>query len=91
MSNYKFKLYVVESNVKTSDVIKKIKEVFSEVLNDNYSLEIVDILNNPDLAIEAKILASPTLIMEFPLPSKRVIGKIADTEKLFARLKIVKE
>jgi circadian clock protein KaiB len=60
-------------------------------LGNNYELVIVDILERPQLAEEQKILATPTLIRESPLPVRRVIGDLSDKEKLLLALDLQPE
>jgi circadian clock protein KaiB len=88
MDNYQFKIYVVEKNPSSKDLIKRIKTIFNNALSNNYTLEVVDILKNPEVAVRDNILASPTLIMEHPLPAKRVIGDISDENTLISMLNL---
>ncbi len=88
MSEYKFKIYLVDGTDRSVETLKHVKEIFEDALKDNYSIEIIDILKNPELASKDKILASPTLILELPESTKRVIGKIPDKEKLLLKLNI---
>jgi circadian clock protein KaiB len=60
-------------------------------LEGKYNLEIVDILQNPALAREAQIVAAPTLIKLLPLPLRRIIGDLSDTERVLAGLDLKSE
>jgi circadian clock protein KaiB len=55
---------------------------------DNYELTIIDVLEQPGLAEESKIIATPTLIKEWPLPIRRVLGDLSNQEKLLEALGI---
>lgn len=89
MEKYKFKLYVVENTSASIELVDKVAEIFKIALNDEYSLEVIDILKHPEDAIKDKILATPTLILEIPLPPKRIIGNIGDSEKILLSLNII--
>ncbi len=70
-------------------MIDHIELVFNEALNKDYSLEVIDILEHPDLAVEDNVIASPTLIMELPPPEKRLIGNFKDYKKILLELNIL--
>ena len=53
-----------------------------------YDLEIIDVLEFPDLAEDERILATPTLIKSLPLPLRRVIGDLSDKEKVLMGLEV---
>lgn len=53
-----------------------------------YDLEIIDVLEFPDLAEDERILATPTLIKSLPLPLRRVIGDLSDKEKVLLGLEV---
>ena len=57
-------------------------------LEGQYELEIIDVLENPQRAEEEKILATPTLIKQLPLPLRRVIGDLSDKEKVLLGLEV---
>jgi circadian clock protein KaiB len=71
--------------------IENIKAICNEFLNDNYTLEIIDIYKNPDVLEEEDIIACPTLIKKFPAPARRFIGDLSDTPKVLTGLGINKE
>jgi circadian clock protein KaiB len=55
-------------------------------LDDEYELEVIDVLEKPQLAEDEKILATPTLIKKLPAPVRRLIGDLSDTEKVLLGL-----
>jgi circadian clock protein KaiB len=67
------RLYIVNSSGTNLDFITRLKSFISSSKN-TYSLEIIEILKNPEQTLLDHILASPTLIKVFPLPTKRIVG-----------------
>ena len=53
-----------------------------------WNVEVIDVLVNPELAEQRRILATPTLVKEEPLPSRRVIGDLHDEERVFTALSL---
>jgi circadian clock protein KaiB len=89
MNNYVLKLYITGKSPRTDRAIANIKRICQQELNNQYDLVIVDVLEHPELAEQAKVIATPTLIKELPLPLRRVIGDLSDTEKVLLGLDIV--
>ena len=74
------KLYVVGNTTTSERAISNLKRICTELLEDEYAIEVIDILENPKLAIDESIVAVPTLIKELPPPLRRVIGDLSDTD-----------
>lgn len=90
MAKYILKLYVSGESPKSRQAIENLSRAFErEGLENQYEIEIIDILNNPELAESEKILATPTLIKEYPLPVRRIIGDLSDAERVLIDIKIV--
>ena len=73
---------------RTGTAIANLQRICEQELGGQYDLEIIDVLEFPDLAEEAKILATPTLIKSLPPPLRRVIGDLSDTEKVLLGLEV---
>lgn len=86
---YKLQLYVTGILPNSAHAIINIKVICEKYLKGRYNLEIIDIYQQPDLALTEKIIAIPVLIKKFPLPEKRVIGDLSDTEKVINELLLV--
>jgi circadian clock protein KaiB len=85
MAKYILKLYVISSTPHAALAVANLQRICDEALGDNYELTVVDILKEPQLAEEHKVLATPTLVKESPPPSMRVIGDLSDESRvLFA-------
>ena len=62
--------------------IKNINQICEEHLKDNFELEIIDIYQQPELAISEQIIVIPVMIIKYPLPERRLIGDLSDVEKV---------
>jgi circadian clock protein KaiB len=82
------KLYVAGSSPRATLAIENLKRICEKDLSGRYHLEIIDVLKNPELAEQDKILATPTLIKQLPPPLRRVIGDLSDSEKVLLGLEL---
>lgn len=76
-------LYVAGMSPKSSRSIANVRKFCEENLKDSYKLKVIDIYQQPHLAKEAQIIATPTLIKKLPLPLRKLIGDMSDREKFF--------
>lgn len=81
-------LYVAGQIPKTVAAFNNLKVICETQLLGNYSIEVIDLLKNPQIAHDAQILAVPTLVRKFPLPEKNIIGDLSNTERVLAVLDI---
>ena len=86
--NEKFilKLFITGATPNSARAISNTKRICETVLKGNYDLEIIDIYQQPSLTEEEQIIAAPILIKKFPLPEKRFIGDMSDTQKVLKGL-----
>ena len=85
---YKFRLYLyitVQASKSIEDA-QNLKVLLDKRLKNQYSFEIVNVLDHPQLAQEDKILATPTLVKIAPPPEKRVVGDLSDKERVLTAL-----
>ena len=85
-ARYVLKLYVAGITPKSEAAIRSVTEVCEEHLKDRYELEIVDIYQQPTLAKGEQIIAAPTLIKKLPLPLRRLIGNMANQDRVLVGL-----
>ena len=78
---YVLRLYVTGMTPKSTRAIANVQTLCEEHLAGCYELKIIDIYQQPKLAKEGQIIATPTLIKQLPLPLRRLIGDMSDTEK----------
>ena len=88
LSSYLLKLYVTGKTPRTEKAIANLRRICEEDLHGQYELQIIDVLQNPQLAEDEKILATPTLIKRLPPPLRRVIGDLSDRDKVLLGLDV---
>jgi circadian clock protein KaiB len=88
LATYLLRLYVTGTSPRTEVAIANLRRICEQELRGQYELEIIDVLKNPQLAEEEKILATPTLIKQLPPPLRRVIGDLSDKEKVLLGLEV---
>ena len=80
MSKFKFELYITGNSLRSELAIRSIKNICDDLLKDNFSLDIIDVLEAPELAEREKVLATPTLIKRVPPPLRRLVGDLSNTD-----------
>lgn len=83
---YILKLYIAGMTPLSLRSIDNARRICEEHLADRYKLEVIDIRQQPQLAKGAQITAAPTLIREMPLPLRRVVGDLSDTQHVLLGL-----
>ena len=83
------RLYVAGQTPKAITAFKNLKRICEEQLNGKYSIEVIDLLENPHLANEFQIVALPTLIRKLPVPVRKIIGDLSDTERVLIGLDLL--
>ncbi len=85
---YELRLYVSGATEHSRHAISNLKKIIEENLQDRYDLEIIDIYQQPEKAKQAQIIATPTLIKKLPLPIRKFIGDLSDTESILVGLEL---
>jgi circadian clock protein KaiB len=80
------KLYVAGSTPQSSRAITNIKTICETHLKDRYVLTVVDLYEHKERALEDQIEVAPTLIRHSPLPVRRLLGDLSQTERVLAAL-----
>ncbi len=83
---YLLRLYVTGMTRRSQLAIDNIRKICAEHLEGRYQLEIIDIYQQPIFAREGKIVAAPTLVKELPLPLRRFVGDMSQSERILAGL-----
>ena len=86
---YILQLFVTGILPNSIRAIKNINAICEEHLKGRYDLEIIDIYQQPSLALKADIIAVPLLIKKFPLPEARLIGDLSNIEKVLKGLQLI--
>ena len=85
---YVLKLYVTGDTPRTDRAISNLKELCEQHFPNEYKILIIDVLKQPDIAEKEKIIVTPTLIKEFPLPFVKIIGDLSDVKTVLMGLGI---
>jgi circadian clock protein KaiB len=80
---YFLRLYVAGATTRSRQALRRVYQLCEAELKDNYELEVIDVYQQPELARENQIVATPTLIKEFPRPMRRFIGNLSNLTRLF--------
>ena len=88
MAKYLLTLYVTGTSPRAKIASSNLQHLCEHELEGEFELEIVDVLENPQRAEDEKILATPTLIKQLPLPLRRVIGDLSDRDKVLLGLEV---
>jgi circadian clock protein KaiB len=83
---YVLRLYIAGATSRSTQAIVNIKQICEEHLQGRYELEIVDVYQQPVLAAGEQIIAAPTLIKQLPLPLRKFIGDMSDTQSILVGL-----
>ncbi len=83
---YILRLYVTGMTAKSKRAIQNIKKICEGHLKDHYDLEVIDIYRQPVLAKGDQIIATPTLVKKLPVPLRRFIGDMSESEKILLGL-----
>lgn len=86
IEEYVLCLYIANLGDKSIEAIKNIKKICDENLEGRYRLDVVDIHQQPALAREIQIIATPTLIKESPKPLRRLVGNMSNTKRVLTGL-----
>jgi len=86
--NWELRLYVAGSTSKSVAAFRNIERLCEEHLPGRYSIEVIDLMKNPELAQSDQILAVPTLVRKRPTPTRKIIGTLSDTERVLGALDI---
>lgn len=86
--SYLLTLYVAGSSPRSLAAFANLKKICEDYLDQRYRIEVIDVTQQPELAIENQILALPTLIRKMPTPIKKLIGDLSNTEKTLVAMDI---
>ena len=83
---YVLRLYVAGATERSRQAILRARQLCEAELHGEYELEVIDVYQQPILARDGQIVATPTLVKELPRPVRRFIGDLANTSRLFVGL-----
>ena len=85
---WNLRLYVAGQTAKSMTAFANLKKVCEEHLAGKYTIEVVDLLVNPQLARGDQIVAIPTLVRKLPEPIRKIIGDLSNTERVLVGLQL---
>lgn len=85
---WELRLYVAGQSAKSVTAYANLKRLCEEHLPGKYSIEIIDLLETPQLAKGDQIVAIPTLVRKLPEPIRKIIGDLSNTEKTLVGLQL---
>ena len=85
---WELRLYVAGQTPKSLAAFANLKRICEEYLDGQYQIEVIDLLQNPQLAREDQILAIPTLVRKLPEPLRKIIGDLSNKERVLVGLDV---
>jgi circadian clock protein KaiB len=83
---FDLRLYVAGQTPKAVRAFANLRKICNEHLEGRYTIEVIDLLENPTLGQGDQILALPTLVRRLPTPIKKIIGDLSNTERVLVGL-----
>lgn len=85
-ARWELRLYVAGQTPKSLTAFANLKKLCEQHVSGRYRIEIIDLLEHPQLAAGDQILAIPTLVRQLPAPLKKIIGDLSNTERVVVGL-----
>ena len=83
---WQLRLYVAGQTPKSVTAFANLKKICEQHIHGKYTIEVIDLLKNPTLAKGDQILAIPTLVRKLPVPIRKILGDLSDTERVLIGL-----
>jgi circadian clock protein KaiB len=86
--SWDLRLYVTGQSPNSIRAIENLRRACEEHMPGRYQIQVVDLLENPRLAADDQILAVPTVVRKLPVPIRKIVGDLSDTDRLLVGLQI---
>jgi len=86
---YHLRLYVAGQSPKSLTALANLMRLCEERLDSSYEIEVVDLIEQPQLAAGDEIIAIPTLVRRLPEPMRKIIGDLSDAERVIVGLQLL--
>lgn len=86
---YILRLYIAGNSQHSRRAIDKLRDICANHLEGRYELDVIDVLEQPDMAEKDKVIATPTLVRELPPPLRKIIGNLSEEEKVLIGLDLI--
>ncbi|PZV03141.1 MAG: thiol-disulfide isomerase [Leptolyngbya sp.] len=87
--HYRLRLFVAGATPRSIQALERLKSLCETYLQGRYELEVIDIYQSPAALAVDNVVAIPTLVKQLPLPLRRIVGDLSDTEKVLKGLDLV--
>jgi circadian clock protein KaiB len=88
LPEYKFRLFITGTSPNSARAVMNIRDICESYLKDRYELQIIDVYQDVALAQQEQLTALPLLIRKLPLPERKLIGDLSETEKVLKALEV---
>jgi circadian clock protein KaiB len=88
LNRWNLRLYVAGQTPRSLTALANLKRFCEEHLSGRYTLDVIDLLENPQLARGDQIIAIPTLVRQLPSPVRKIIGDLSNTERVIVGLDV---
>lgn len=88
MNPAKLSLYVAGNNPKTEKLIAHVRSLCEQSFGADVLFEVVNVLEHPEIAERESIMATPTLVREYPLPRRHIVGDFTQTDRVLQALEM---
>jgi circadian clock protein KaiB len=85
---YRFQLFVSGSTARSTRAIENMLKICEEYLKGRYDYEVIDVYQHPEATRDLQIIATPTLVRLAPLPLRRIVGDLSDTQRVLSGLSL---
>ena len=82
------RLYIAGQTPRSIAALTNLKRICEQYLKGKYRIEVIDLLVNPQLSRDDQIVAIPTLVRKLPVPIRKIIGDLSDTERTLVGLQL---
>lgn len=89
MPRLQLKLYVTGGTPRAEAAVANLRRICAETLRGEYDLVVIDVLEHPQLAEQDHVLVTPTVVKQLPMPGRRVLGDLSNTDLVLSGLQLV--
>ena len=82
MNKFLLKLYINGHTTKSERALANLRRIAETELAGHYEIQVIDVLEHPQLAEDERIIATPTLVKELPEPLRRIIGDLSEVDRV---------
>ncbi len=86
--HWELRLYVAGQTPRCVEAFAHLKRICEQHLQGRYSIEVIDLVENPTLAAGDQIIAIPTVVRKLPAPIKKIIGDLSNVERVLVGLNL---